>query len=205
MSRPFKTMEELRRHLQSGAASRSATPTAAPPAGPHALSTSQVHQTLIEQVGEMDLGRLGNWRARRHQRAEEERMHRTLTTARAEQAAALMREKLQGEVEIIRMRFSQDFSDRIAALAESAAASQVMVMRKLKAIEAEARNFVMYDLKAETDELQDMLVNGVIDEPTFHREASFRLQGYEALKQRFSDLMDAYQNTVQHTYQGHPR
>lgn len=129
-------------------------------------------------------------------------MQRTLTTARVEQATALMLEKISGEVNILRTAFRQDFSDRIASLAEGAAASQIMVIRKLKAIEAEARNFVLYDLKGELDELGAMHQQGVIDDEDLQQEASFRFARYEQLKDEFTRLMDGYQGVVQNAYQG---
>ena len=203
MNRPSKSMSDLRRMVVQATGPSANANANGPALSPlkSSLSTSEVHNTLAAQVGQLDLGVIGNLRARMHQRAEDSRMQRTLTTARVEQGTALMLEKLNGEVEIVRMAFKQDFSDRIAALAESAAASQFMVMRKLKAIEAEARNFVMYDFKAETDELQAMLNKGVIDEETLLHEVAFRMQRYEELKNKFSELVDGYQGTVQNTYQ----
>jgi hypothetical protein len=200
MTRPLKTMTELHRMIGDAraAGSHGALVTGAPKP---VLSTSEVHESLNAQVGQLDLGAIGNWRARLFQRQQDGQMQRKLTAARAEQATALMLEKLHGEVQIVRMHFKQDFSDRIAALAESAAASQIVVIRKLKAIEAEARNFVDYDLKAETDELQAMLAQGVIDEVGFIREVEFRIRRYDDLKTRFSELLDGYQSTVQNTYQ----
>lgn len=201
MNRPSKSMSDLRRMVAQATGSSPLANGPAPSPLKSSLSTSEVHNTLAAQVGQLDLGVIGNLRARMHQRAEDSRMQRTLTTARVEQGTALMLEKLNGEVEIVRMAFKQDFSDRIATLAESAAASQFIVIRKLKAIEAEARNFVMYDFKAETDELQTMLNKGVIDEETLLHEVAFRMQRYEELKNKFSELVDGYQSTVQNTYQ----
>lgn len=200
MNRPHKTMAEIRRMVGEARPS-GANALANTGSGQPVLSTSEVHDTLNKQVGQLDLGFFGNLKARSFQRSQDGRMQRTLTAARVEQATALMLEKLQGEVQIVRIHFKQDFSDRIAALAESAAASQILVMRKLKAIEAEARNFVMYDFKAETDELQAMLNKGVIDEETLLHEVAFRMQRYEELKNKFSELVDGYQGTVQNTYQ----
>ena len=204
MNHPHKTMAEIRRmfgqNRRSGGGAVTTGTASKPP-----LSTSEVHATLSNQVGRLNLGFIGNLKARMFQRAQDGQMQRTLTAARVEQATGLMLEKLHGEVQIVRMHFKQDFSDRIAALAESAAASQILVMRKLKAIEAEARNFVMYDLKQEVDELQDMLAQGVIDDDTFMRECEFRMARYDELKARFSSLLDGYQATVQNTYQGDGR
>lgn len=204
MNRPHKTMAEIRR-MVGEARPGGANALANTGSGQPVLSTSEVHDALKKQVGQLDLGFFGNLKARSFQRSQDGQMQRTLTAARVEQATALMLEKLQGEVKIVRMHFKQDFSDRIAALAESAAASQILVMRKLKAIEAEARNFVMFDLKQEIDDLQDMLANGVIDDENFLRECDFRMARYEELKGRFSSLLDGYQATVQNTYQGDGR
>jgi len=183
------------------------TTSASSPASPlkSAFSASEVQQTLATQVGKLDLGLIGNIKARYHQRTEDTRMQRTLTTARVEQATALMLERMAGEVQIIRTAFKQDFSDRIASLAEGAAASQVMVIRKLRAIEAEARNFVFYDLRRELDDLGAMHAQGVIDDQDLEKEAAFRLQRYEQLKQDFVKLMDGYQGVVQNAYQDQQR
>ena len=170
-----------------------------------AFSATDVQQTLAIQVGKLALGLIGILKTRFHQRAEDIRMQRTLTTARAEQATALMLERMAGEVQILRTAFKQDFSDRIASLAESAAASQVMVIRKLKAIEAEARNFVLYDLKHELDELGAMRAGGVIDDEDLEQEAAFRFRRYEQLKADFVMLMDGYLAVVQGAYQEHQR
>lgn len=199
MTRPLKSMADIRRIVGHAAAAASNAPAASPLTS--SLSTREVHNTLSAQVGQLDLGLIGNLKARMHQRSQDTRMQRALTTARVEQATALMLEKLHGEVVIVQTTFKQDFSDRIAALAESAAASQIMVLRKLKAIESQARNFVLYDLKAELDELQSMLHQGVIDDEGFQQEAAFRFQRYEQLKLDFTALMDGYQGTVQNTYQ----
>jgi hypothetical protein len=129
-------------------------------------------------------------------------MQRALVIARVEQASRLMLEKIAGEAEIIRTHFRQDFSDRIAALAEAAVASEITVMRKLRAIEAEARNFVFRDLKRELDELQVLLAQGVLDDESFGQEAGFRLSRYERLRSDFTALIDQYQATVQNTYRG---
>lgn len=200
MNKPRMTMSELRR--RAGQASPAST-TTLPGSGENAvLSTTAVHDTLNQQVGQLDLGLIGNFRNRLFQRKQDGQMQRTLTQARAEQATALMLERLQGEVQILRTRFKQDFSDRIAALAESAAASQIMAMRKLHALENEARNFVMEDLKRELDGLQEMLARGVMDEESFDAECAFRMARYDDLKARFSALLDGYLATVQNTYQG---
>lgn len=203
MNKPRMTMAEMRR--RASAASPSSPAGMAASAEKPVLSTAAVHQTLNEQVGQLDLGVIGNFKTRMFQRQQDAKMQRTLTQARAEQATALMLERLQGEVQIVRTHFKQDFSDRIAALAESAAASQILVMRKLRAIETEARNFVMVDLKRELDELQDMLNQGVIDDEVFNTECAFRMSRYDDLKARFSALLDGYLATVQNTYQGDGR
>lgn len=203
MTIPPKSKADFRRM----AGDTRSTTSASSPASPlkSAFSASEVQQTLATQVGKLDLGLIGNIKARYHQRTEDTRMQRTLTTARVEQATALMLERMAGEVQIIRTAFKQDFSDRIASLAESAAASQVMVIRKLKAIEAEARNFVLYDLKRELDDLGAMHAQGVIDDEDMEQEAAFRFQRYEQLKQDFVKLMDGYQGVVQNAYQDHQR
>lgn len=198
----LKSKADFRR-LAGNAASP--TDSSAPAASPlkTTLSASDVQHTLGNQVGALDLGLVGNLKARLHQRREDAKMQRALTTSRVEHATALMLEKIAGEVDILRMAFKQDFSDRIASLAESAAASQVMVVRKLKAIEAEARNFVFYDLKRELDELGAMHQQGVIDEDDLKTEAAFRFERYEKLRAEFTQLMDGYQGVVQNAYRGH--
>lgn len=204
MSSTPKSKAEFRRMASD---MRSSTMSSAPNTSPlkSNLSAAEVHHTISTQVGKLDLGLIGNLKARFHQRAEDAKMQRTLTTARVEQATALMLEKISGEVDILRMAFKQDFSDRIASLAESTAASQIMVIRKLKAIEAEARNFVLYDLKRELDELGAMHQQGVIDDEDLQQEASFRFSRYEQLKDEFTRLMDGYQGVIQNAYQGGAR
>lgn len=200
MTNAYKSMADIRRMAgESRNAATGAQKTASPLKS--SLSTAEVHNSLNAQVGKLDLGLIGNLKTRMHQRSKDTKMQRELTTARVEQATALMKEKLRGEVEIVRMAFKQDFSDRISSLAESAAASQILVLRKLQAIETEARNFVSYDLKADMDELQQMLQQDVIDEEVFEQEAAFLLKRYDRLKQTFSTLMEGYQSTVQNTYQ----
>jgi len=203
MNVPPKSQADFRRMAGDPRPAATRSDNASPLKG--AFSASEVQQALTTQVGNLDLGIIGNLKARYHRRGEDTRMQRTLDTARAEQATGLMLERMGGEVEIIRTAFKQDFSDRIASLAESAAASQVMVIRKLKAIEAEARNYVFYDLKRELDELGAMRAEGVLDDEDLEQEVAFRLQRYEQLKQDFVKLMDGYQAVVQNAYQDHPR
>lgn len=169
------------------------------------LSASDVHHTLSAQVGQLDLGFIGNMKARFHQRAQDTRMQRTLTTARVEQATALMIEKISGEAEIVRMAFRADFSDRIASLAEGAVASQFLIMRKLKVLENEARRFVMVDLSEELDRLADLHRKGVLDDKDLEQEVTFQFARYEQLKAEFVKLMDGYQTVVQNAYQGDSR
>lgn len=196
-----KSKSDFRRAIGDARSSHTAGAPSASPLKTY-LSAADVQHTISTQVGKLDLGLIGNFKARLHQHAEETHMQRTLTTARVEQATALMLEKISGEVNILRTAFRQDFSDRIASLAEGAAASQIMVIRKLKAIEAEARNFVLYDLKGELDELGAMHQQGVIDDEDLQQEASFRFARYEQLKDEFTRLMDGYQGVVQNAYQG---
>lgn len=203
MNKPLKSMAEIRQMVGQARSSLTAAPTTSPLKS--GLSAADVHDTIGAQVGKLDLGVIGNFMTRRHQRSADAKMQRSLTTARAEQATGLMLEKIHGEVEILRVAFRQDFSDRIAALAESAAASQAMVLRKLKAVEAEARNLVLYDIKRELDELQTMLADGVIDEEAFLKEVAFRFKRYDQLKDDFVVLMDSYQGVVQNAYQGAAR
>ena len=103
------------------------------------------------------------------------------------------------------MAFKADFSDRIASLAEGAAASQFLIMRKLKALENEARRFVMVDLSEELDRLADLHRKGVLDDKDLEQEATFQFTRYEQLKQEFVKLMDGYQTVVQNAYQGDSR
>lgn len=204
MNRPHRTMTEIRRMIGEANTARNSALATADIDKP-LMSTTEVQATLNQQVSQLDLGFIGNLRARMFQRGQDGRMQRTLTAARAEEATGLMLKKLKGEVQIIQMQFDRDFSDRIAALAESAAASQIMVMRKLKAIEGEARNFVMYDLKRETEKLENMLNEGVIDEAYFTNECAFRMARYEELRGRFSAMLDGYQANVQNTFKGDAR
>ena len=198
MTRPMKTMAELRRLTdQAGVpVSTSSAPTGVNPA----LSTPAVQQHLHDQVGTLDLGWWGNLRAQMQQRNADGRMQGTLIEARAQQATALMLERLDGEVKLLRTAFRADFSDRIAALAETAAASQITVLRKLRALEMEARKLVHLDLKRELDDLQQMLADEVLDDTSFQQEVTFRFQRYEQLKNDFARTMDDYQATVQNTY-----
>lgn len=165
------------------------------------LSVTDVQDAIGMQVGKLNLGVLGNFRAERHRRKAEGAMQRELTTHQVNRATELLREKIDGEVEILRMIFKQDFSDRIAALAENAAASQTLVIRKLKAVEAEARKYLFTDIKRELDELQKLLEDQVIDEDDFQKEAAFRLESYEKLKQLFVEMFDGYRAAVLNAYQ----
>lgn len=203
MTRPMKTMAELRKlGTQAGVP---ATSSSVPPGATPTLSTAAVQQHLHDQVGELDLGWWGNHKAQAQQRRADGDMQKTLIKARAEQATALMLERLSGEVEIIRTAFRADFSDRIAALAENAAASQITVLRKLRALEMEARKLVNIDLKRELDDLQQMLADAVLDDTGFQQEVAFCFQRYTALKSDFSRTMDEYQATVQNTYRASQR
>jgi hypothetical protein len=172
----------------------------APPAATPALSTTAVQQHLHDQVGTLDLGWWGNLKAQRQQQRADGQMQKTLIDARAQQATGLMLERLTGEIKILRTAFQADFSDRIAALAEHAAASQITVLRKLRALEMEARKLVHIDLKRELDDLQQMLADEVLDETGFEQEVGFRFKRYEQLKNDFARTMDEYQATVQNTY-----
>ncbi|MBQ0944029.1 hypothetical protein KAK07_11855 [Ideonella sp. 4Y16] len=203
MTRPMKTMAELRKLTDQ--AGMPATTTNAPPGATAALATPAVQQHLRDQVGTLDLGWWGNLRARSQQNRADGEMQKTLIEARAQQATALMLERLSGEVELIRTSFRIDFSDRYASLAENAAASQITVLRKLRALEMEARNLVHVDLKRELDDLQQMLADGVIDDTSFQQEVSFRFQRYEDLKADFARTMNEYQATVQNTYRAGQR
>ena len=199
---PYKTSELRQLASQAGAHSSRVHPAHAPEG---ALAAAAVHRQLSEQVGQLDLGLIGNLRALVHQRSEDSRMQRRLTTARAEKATELMLEKINGEVEILRTTFRADFSDRISALAEAAASSQINVMRKLRALEMEARKLVHIDLKHELDELQEMHRQDVLDDQSFQQEVAYRFTRYEQLKSDFTRTMDEYQATVQNTYQSSSR
>lgn len=172
---------------------------------PVAMSAAQVADRIGVHTGKLNLGLIGNYRAEQHRRRAEGAMQRDLTSHRTSRATELLREKIDGEVEILRMHFKQDFNDRIAALAESAAASQTLVIRKLKAVESEARKYLFHDIKRELDELQQMLNDGVIDMTDFQNEAAFRVQSYEQLKQDFVLMFDSYRNVVQNAYQSPSR
>lgn len=202
MNHKPRPMAEIRRIVVDGG-----TPTTAQTLSPiePGLSVVDVNSRLVTGVGDLDLGPFGNLMAKRHQRKEEGQLQRALVTERAAQARALMLEKIHGEAEIIRTAFRQDFSDRIAALAEAAAASQITVLRKLRAIESEARGFVLRDLKRELDELEGLLAEGVVDEEGFKQEAAFRFARYETLKADLTGLLDEYQRTVQSAYRASNR
>ena len=203
MTRPMKTMAELRK-LTEHAGLPAAAPNS-PPGATGALSTPAVQQHLQDQVGSLDLGWWGNLRARGQQHRADGQMQKTLIEARAQQATALMLERLSGEVEIVRTSFRIDFSDRIATLAENAAASQITVLRKLRSLEMEARKLVHVDLKHELDDLQQMLQDEVLDDTSFQQEVAFRFQRYEELKNDFARTMNEYQATVQNTYRAGQR
>lgn len=190
-----KTMADFRRLVGDPA-----QPTAASAPGAPGLSVAEVNGKLVTGVGDMDLGLVGNLLAKRHQRKEERKTQDALVTERAAQTRALMLEKIHGEAEIIRVSLKLDFSDRIAALAEAAAASQITVLRKLRAIESEARGYVLRDLKRELDELEALLAQGVVDDEGFKQEAAFRFARYERLKSDLTALIDEYQGTVQNAY-----
>lgn len=189
-----KTMADFRRAVGNAAQPQSTSP------GSPALSVGEVNGKLITGVGDMDLGLVGNMLAKRHQRKEERKTQDVLVTERAAATRALMLEKIHGEAEIIRVSLKLDFSDRIAALAEAAAASQITVLRKLRAIESEARGYVLRDLKRELDELETLLTQGVIDDQGFTQEVTFRFARYELLKADLTALIDEYQGTVQNAY-----
>ena len=198
MTRPMSVDELRNLSSQAGAptlgskGSRSSVPTE--------LSTNAVQQHLRNQVGSPDLGWLGNLRASWLQNKADGKMQQTLIEARAQQATGLMLERLSGEVKLLRETFRADFSDRFASLAEAAAASQVTVLRKLRALEMQARNLVSHDLKHELDELQRLRADGVLDDTGFQQEVAFRFQRYDELKTDFARTMDEYQATVQNTY-----
>lgn len=202
MNPRLKPMADIRRMVGDGG---STVARRAPDAPAPALSVAEVNGKLVSGVGDLDLGPVGNYLARRHQRKAEGRMQRVLVSERADQARNLMLEKIHGEAEIIRTAFRQDFSDRIAALAEGAAASQITVLRKLRALESEARGFVLRDLKHELDELQVLLDQGVVDEDGFKAEATFRFARYDSLKAALTTLIDDNQSTVQSVYRSSSR
>lgn len=202
MNSRFKPMADIRRMVGNSDTPPAGRLAEAPAA---ALSVAEVNGKLVSGVGDLDLGVVGNYLARRHQRKEEGKLQRVLVSERAEQARNLMLEKIHGEAEIIRTAFRQDFSDRIAALAEGAAASQITVLRKLRALESEARGYVLRDLKRELDGLHGLLDEGVIDDDDFKTEASFRFTRYESLKAGLTALIDEYQHTVQSVYRSGSR
>ena len=197
MTTHFKTKADMRGALQGLAPSTTALGERKP-----GLSASDIQASLSSQVGHLDLGLLGNLKATWHRRREQAQMQQTLTSVQVKHATQLMVEKVEGECDILRMAFRKDFSDRIAHLAEAASVSQITVLRKLKAIESEARRFTFHDLKAEMDALSQMLAQGVIDETDFQSEAAHQFARYEELKNQFTRLMDGYAEVVGSAYQG---
>lgn len=202
-TRTMKSVSELRRLTEQ--AGVPATRGGSPLTDSAALSTTAVQQHLHDQVGTLDLGWWGNFKAKLHQQRTDGRMQGELIDARAKEATGLMLERLHGEVEILRTAFRADFSDRIAALAENAAASQITALRKLRALEMEARKLVHIDLKRELDGLQQMLADEVLDDTSFEQEVGFCFQRYGQLKADFARTMDEYQATVQNTYRAGQR
>jgi len=76
-----------------------------------------------------------------------------------------------------------------------------MTIRKLKAIENEARRFVMVDLSEELARLADLHRKGVLDDKDLEQEVTFQFARYEQLKQELVRQMDSYQTVVQNAYQ----
>lgn len=200
----LKTKADFSRLL--GTSRPGAATTALDTAGPARHHTvTDVQDAITAQVGQLDLGWWENRKAVKHRQQAQAGMQRQLTTAQVGQATELLLQKIDGEVKLLCMEFSKDFSDRIAALAENASASQMLVLRKLRQVEAQARNFLFHDLKAELDDLAQMLADGVIDEDDLKAEADIRIHAYSDLKATFAGLMQGYQGVVQNAYQGGTR
>ena len=175
------------------------TTVTAVPAVPASGSPHRTFSNLVAGVGAPVDTRLSFWN-RWRLNGERQSAQKQVEVKKLEVSKQLALDWINREAELMRADFQRSFAERYTAIAESAMAAEFNAIRRLESLTAAARRMVMVDVKTECDQLQAMLVAGVISEENFIEDGALIVDRYEGVKREFSALCDQYTKRVREPF-----
>lgn len=182
----MKNINDL--HARAYKSAAKPAPSAFEPAPQTPMTVARISEELGGQIGQPDLGVIGNWQHKNFNRALRRNEMNTISAEQSKQTIALSLDALKASAELIREEMRVEWGRAYAVLGEKAVASEMSSIRKFEAVLETGRELLYGDRGDVFDRLVERYAAGLLTDADYEFELQHTFERYQRLLEEFTQI-----------------